>query len=413
MRSCAPSGERWSYRGKRFRRLRLDILFRQARCRRLPDETMLKDLFLIGARRNLVQAFKPRRTFRDVILPPATLRALEFALTQIEKHDLIFNQWGLSERHSTGLGLAFAFAGPPGTGKTICAEALASALGKKLLVVRYSELESMWVGETGKNVTEIFRSALNQNAVLFFDEADAIASRRFTSLNYGYEREANTVVNILLNELESFPGVVIFATNLAANFDPAFERRIRTHILFEMPGVAERELIWRVQLHDTKTPLAEDVDFRQLAQKYEVSGGDIKNAVLKAAQMATAEPGEDEGKAIYQRHFEAGIKEVKEARKIMEQSLFNPNGSEEASPLAMLHRELMEGQLRMREEIDELKKRLESLQGRSESGLRETRSAMEGVVEEMTRVIRRTAYLALASGLLCILVLLVLLWRLF
>jgi SpoVK/Ycf46/Vps4 family AAA+-type ATPase len=374
---------------------------------------MLKDLFLIGARRNLVQAFKPRRTFRDVILPAATLRALESALTQIEKHDLIFNQWGLSERHSTGLGLAFAFAGPPGTGKTICAEALAAALSKKLLVVRYSELESMWVGETGKNVAEIFRSALSQNAVLFFDEADAIASRRFTSLNYGYEREANTVVNILLNELEQFPGVVIFATNLAANFDPAFERRIRTHILFEMPGVIEREEIWRVQLHDTKTPLADDVDFRELAEKYEVSGGDIKNAVLKAAQMATAEPGDDQEKRIHQRHFEAGIREVKGSRKIMGQSLFNPNGAEDASPLAMLHRELMEGQLRMREDLEELERRLENVQGHFESGLRETRGGMEGVVEEMTRVIRRTAYLALASGLICILVLLALLWTLF
>jgi SpoVK/Ycf46/Vps4 family AAA+-type ATPase len=374
---------------------------------------MLKDLFLIGSRRNLVQAFKPRRTFRDVILPAATLRALESALTQIEKHDLIFNQWGLSERHSTGLGLAFAFAGPPGTGKTICAEALAAALSKKLLVVRYSELESMWVGETGKNVAEIFRSALSQNAVLFFDEADAIASRRFTSLNYGYEREANTVVNILLNELEQFPGVVIFATNLAANFDPAFERRIRTHILFEMPGVIEREEIWRVQLHDTKTPLADDVDFRELAEKYEVSGGDIKNAVLKAAQMATAEPGDDQEKRIHQRHFEAGIREVKGSRKIMGQSLFNPNGAEDASPLAMLHRELMEGQLRMREDLEELERRLENVQGHFESGLRETRGGMEGVVEEMTRVIRRTAYLALASGLICILVLLALLWTLF
>jgi SpoVK/Ycf46/Vps4 family AAA+-type ATPase len=371
---------------------------------------MLKDLFLIGSRRNLVQAFKPRRTFRDVILPPATLRALEFALTQIEKHDLIFNRWGLSERHSTGLGLAFAFAGPPGTGKTICAEALASALGKKLLVVRYSELESMWVGETGKNVAEIFRSALSQNAVLFFDEADAIASRRFTSLNYGYEREANTVVNILLNELENFPGVVIFATNLAANFDPAFERRIRTHILFEMPGVVERELIWRVQLHDTKTPLADDVDFHELARKYEVSGGDIKNAVLKAAQMATAEPGEDEEKEIHQHHFEAGIKEVQASRKIMGQTLFSPNGSDDVSPLAMLHRELMEGQLQMRGELDEMKKRLDDVQGRSEGGMRDIRATMEDVVEQMTRVVRRTAYLAVASGVLAILVLAALLW---
>ncbi|HEX2211289.1 MAG TPA: AAA family ATPase, partial [Longimicrobium sp.] len=161
-----------------------------------------------------------------------------------------------------------------------------------------------------------------QDAVLFFDEADAIAGRRFTSMDQGYQREANAVVNVLLRELEEFPGVVIFATNLAANFDPAFERRIRTHILFEQPGPEEREKIWKVQLHGRKTPLGPDVDFRALAERYPASGGDIKNAVLKAAQMTIAEPGADEEKRIEQRHFEAGIEEVLAARRVMDQSLF-------------------------------------------------------------------------------------------
>ena len=125
--------------------------------------------------------------------------------------------------------------------------------------------------------------ARKENAVLLFDEADAIASRRSSSLDQAFVRETNTVINVLLQELERFNGVVIFATNLAANFDPAFERRIRTHILFEMPGVEEREQIWRVQVHPSRTPLADDVDFRALAEQYDVSGGDIRNAVLKAA----------------------------------------------------------------------------------------------------------------------------------
>ena len=102
--------------------------------------------------------------------------------------------------------------------------------------------------------------------MLLFDEADAIASRRSTSVDHGFQRESNTVVNVLLQELERFNGVVIFATNLAANFDPAFERRIRTHVLFEMPGVDEREQIWRVQMHPALTPLADDVDFAALAR---------------------------------------------------------------------------------------------------------------------------------------------------
>jgi len=243
----------------------------------------IRDLFFGAPARDLVEGIIPRRSFDDVVLPATTHRALNNALALVRKHDLIFRQWGLAERHTTGLGLAFHFAGPPGTGKTVCAEALAYTLEKKLLVVRYAELESRWVGQTAKHVAAVFRAAERQDAVLFFDEADAIAGRRFTSLAAAYEREANAVVNVLLHELESFPGVVIFATNLAANMDPAFERRIRTHILFEMPNLEERERIWGVQLHARKTPLAEDVDFRALAEAFPRSGGDIKNAVLKAA----------------------------------------------------------------------------------------------------------------------------------
>src|SRR5919201_3424184 len=270
---------------------------------------MLRELLNWASKRDLVELLTPRRTFADVILPEKTRRQLYDALIQLEKHRLIFGQWGLGERHSSGTGLAFNLAGPPGTGKTICAEAVARALGKKLYKVRYSEMESCWAGETGKNVIAVFRDARQNDAVLFFDEADSIASRRFTGMNWGYEREANHTVNILLDELEDYPGVVIFATNLASNFDPAFERRIRTHILFEMPGVEEREKIWRVQIHPSKTPLADDVDFRALAERYPVSGGDIKNAVLKAAQMAAAADGDDDEKQISQQHLAQAMEE--------------------------------------------------------------------------------------------------------
>ncbi len=286
--------------------------------------------FLFGQgqqpKRELVEAITPRRSFDDVILPESTRQALHYALNQIRKRELIFGRWGLGERHATGMGLAFNFAGPPGTGKTICAEAIASALNKKLLLVRYSEMESLWAGETGKNVAAVFHSAMEQDAVLFFDEADAIAGRRFANVTQGYQREANTVVNVLLKELEAFDGVVIFATNLAANFDPAFERRVRTHILFEMPGPAERAKIWKVQLHEAKTPLADDVNFDELGEKYAMSGGDIKNAVLKAAQIAASEPGADIDKKIHQKHFIQGIEDVVSSRKVMEQSIYDPSG---------------------------------------------------------------------------------------
>ena len=300
----------------------------------------IRDFFLgtVQPKKELVEALTPRRTFDDVILPPATRKALDQALVQIQKHDLLFGQWGLAERHNTGLGLAFNFAGPPGVGKTVCAEAIANALSKRLLVVRYSEMESLWAGETGKNVASVFRAAAEQDAVLFFDEADAIAGRRFASVTQGYQREANTVVNVLLKELESFDGVVIFATNMAANFDPAFERRIRTHILFEMPDEETRAKIWRVQLH-RRTPLADDVDFDKLAQMFDkVSGGDIKNAVLKAAQIALTEPGPDSEKRIAQDNFAAGMREVLASKKVMEQSIYSDgDGSNALSALTSMN----------------------------------------------------------------------------
>ena len=291
---------------------------------------------LTGARRT-VETVVPRRTFEDVILPLATRQALDQALVHVTSHDLIFNRWGLGERHPSGLALAFNFAGPPGTGKTICAEAIAHALGRHLLVVRYAEMESLWMGETPKNVSAVFRLAREQNAVLLFDEADTIAARRSSSVEHGCLRESNTVVNVLLKELETFSGVVIFATNLAANFDPAFERRIRTHVLFKMPGVDEREQIWRVQMHPTLTPLAADVNFRALAERYEASGGDIRNAVLKAAMAAASESGRDASKAIHQRHLEDGIREVVAAKRVMRQSLFvsEPQAQPRHNPMGL------------------------------------------------------------------------------
>jgi SpoVK/Ycf46/Vps4 family AAA+-type ATPase len=308
--------------------------------------TPLRDLFAgrFGGRR-AVEAIAAHRTFADVILPPRTRAALDQALSLVHSHELIFNRWGLGERHSTGLGLAFNFAGPSGTGKTICAEAIATALGKNILSVRYAEMESMWAGETPKNVAAVFRIANEQGAVLFFDEADAIASRRTTGATQGYQRESNTVVNVLLKELEMFNGVVIFATNLAVNFDPAFERRIRTHVRFEMPGVDEREQIWKVQLHPLKTPLAADVNFRELAERYEVSGGDIKNAVLKAATMAAGQPGDDLTKSISQSHFERAMEEVIAGKNVMQQSLF---GEKEQSGEDRLVRAVEAAELRWR-----------------------------------------------------------------
>jgi SpoVK/Ycf46/Vps4 family AAA+-type ATPase len=222
-----------------------------------------------------------------------------------------------------GLGISALFAGPSGTGKTMAAEVLANALELDLFRVDLAAVVSKYIGETEKHLRDIFDAVEGAGAVLLFDEADAIASRRSTMVEHGFQRESNAVVSVLLQELEWYNGVVIFATNLAANFDPAFERRIRTHVRFEMPGVEEREKIWRVQIHPKKTPVSADVSFRALAEKYAMSGGDIKNAVIKAAVAAAAEPGAEVGKRIHQRHLERAVEDVLAAKSVMQQSLFD------------------------------------------------------------------------------------------
>jgi SpoVK/Ycf46/Vps4 family AAA+-type ATPase len=291
--------------------------------------------FFTNRSRRVVETVTPARTLADVVLPPQTRRTLEHALAQVRNHELIFGRWGLGERHTAGRGLAFNFAGAPGTGKTICAEAIAHELGMKLLIVDYAQAESMWFGETPKNIVAAFRAAAEQSAVLFFDEADAIATRRSAGAILPHDRESNLTINVLLRELEAFNGIVIFATNLAANFDPAFERRIRTHVLFDMPGVDERSCIWELQIHPKKTPLGPDVDFRELAKRYAMSGGDIKNAVIKAAAAAAAEPGSDLVKRIGQAHFERAAEDVLSAKSVMQQSLFAQGGISAADPIGL------------------------------------------------------------------------------
>ena len=175
--------------------------------------------------------------------------------------------------------------------------------------------EAVPLGAAGRQRQDRIEAVQRLNAVFS-------STAKIAAWSGGFQRESNTVVSVLLQELEWYNGVVILPTNLAANFDPAFERRIRTHVLFEMPGEAERAQIWRVQLHPARTPLAADVDLQALARRYEVSGGDIRNAVLKAALAAAAEPGPDSAKRIHQHHFEASIEDVIAGKRVMRQSLF-------------------------------------------------------------------------------------------
>jgi ATPase family associated with various cellular activities (AAA) len=268
---------------------------------------------------------EPEIGFEQVFLAADTLREIRIALVQIRKHPLLVEQWGLGERYRMGRGLAFNFAGPAGTGKTLTAEAVAKDLGRPLLTVKYSGLESKWIGETGKHIAAVFAAAARHQAVLFFDEADAIASRRTANLE-GSGRHYNLSVNILLSELEQHDGVVIFATNLAANFDPAFERRVQSHVLFSIPAAEERQEIWRAHL-PPRAPLAPDVDLRRLAEDFELAGGDIRNAMLKAVRLAALDDAPDHALCITQEHLLAGARAVLHGRMVMTQSILAERGN--------------------------------------------------------------------------------------
>ena len=229
---------------------------------------------------------KPQKTFKDLVLPEKTIEEISSALSQIKNHDLIFNKWGLNKKHSVGKAVSLNFMGQPGLGKTLAAEVIAKELNKKLYIVDYSTLVDSYIGETGKNIRYVFFKAAKDNAVLFFDEADSIISSR-TFVMDSTDSLINMDKNILLKELELFDGVVIFSTNLSVNLDKAFERRISAHVLFEHPTPEQREKIYKL-LIDKKTPISKDVDFKELSELYDFTGGDIKKVILNAARSAAS-----------------------------------------------------------------------------------------------------------------------------
>ena len=260
---------------------------------------------------NLIEKVNPKKTFNDVILNNEIKAQLNMALSQIKNHGTLMHKWGLSKIQE-GNAVSLIFSGPSGTGKTLTAEALAHELRKNLFIVRYSNLVDSYVGETGKNIVKVFELAGENDAILFFDEADAIASTR-TNVFSATDIETNLTRNVLLKELEKFEGIVIFATNLASNFDKAFERRINLHIIFKIPDINEREQIWK--LLSKTLPLAKDVNLYELAKEFEFSGGHIKNSVINAARLAIS----TNLNKVAQEHLLKAAKLVKEGRNILYQ----------------------------------------------------------------------------------------------
>jgi SpoVK/Ycf46/Vps4 family AAA+-type ATPase len=258
---------------------------------------------------------EPKYTLDDVILPQKTKHQIESVLAELEYQDLIYKEWGMAEKHKLDKALSINFSGLPGTGKTISAEALAYALKLKILVVPYQQLESKYVGETPKNIAKAFEFATSQNAVLFFDEADSFLGKRLENVTQSTDTAVNLTRSVMIMQLSYYEGIVIFATNLIRNYDPAFISRIRWKIQFDLPDEEARAKIWQAQI-PKQLPLDESVNFSGLASQFdEISGRDIKNAVLKAVVSAAKENKPKEQKKVTQSHFSESIAEVIEANK--------------------------------------------------------------------------------------------------
>ncbi len=237
-------------------------------------------------------ASTPRFKLEDVILPDGAQAQVEALVGKIEHHHTLYERWGLAAIDPGGRRVAINLFGPPGSGKTMCAEGIASRLGRPIVTVSYAELESKYVGETPKNIVAAFAAARQAEAVLFFDEADSILGRRLTSVTQSADHGVNVSRSVMLLQLDRFEGVVVFATNLAKNYDGAFVRRILGHVEIPLPDLRGRQRLAERYLVPS-LPRADDVTAAWLAELAEgLSGGEMLQLVIGAATRAVRRPGE-------------------------------------------------------------------------------------------------------------------------
>ncbi len=253
----------------------------------------------------LATQVSPGYTWDDVVLPETQKNLMKRACGHIRYRHLVSARWGFARRVGYGWGLSILFAGSPGTGKTMCAQVIAHELNMELYKINLSQIVSKYIGETEKNLRALFTEAKNASCILFFDECDALFGKR-SEVKDSHDRNANVEVAYLLQQIEEYDGVCILATNLMGNIDAAFMRRITYVVHFPFPEAPAREAIFRGLL-PADAPVAEDIDWRFLAEKFELSGGHIKNIVLSAAFMAAGE-----GLPIAMRHLlRAAVTEMK------------------------------------------------------------------------------------------------------
>ncbi len=236
---------------------------------------------------DLATPVRPAFHWDDVVMPADQKRLLQHACGHIKFRHQVYSDWGFDKKVTYGRGLSILFAGAPGTGKTMCAQVIANELNMEMYKINISQIVSKYIGETEKNLQAVFSEAKKSNCILFFDECDAIFGKR-SEVKDAHDRNANVEVAYLLQQIEEHDGVCIMATNLIGNIDAAFMRRITYVVHFPFPDPAMREEIYRRTIPQ-KAPVADDVDWTFLAEKFELSGGHIKNIVLSAAFLAALE----------------------------------------------------------------------------------------------------------------------------
>jgi len=234
----------------------------------------------------LARKIETHNGWEDIILPKDTNEQLKEVCGFIKYRGIVYNDWGFDRKLSMGKGLNILFSGPSGTGKTMAAEIIAKEVGLDLYKIDLSSVVSKYIGETEKNLKKIFKEAETSNAILLFDEADALFGKR-SEVKDAHDRYANIETNYLLQKMEEHEGIVILASNFRKNIDEAFLRRLHFTIEFPFPDEKSREMIWR-NIFPNQTPIGDGVDFNFLS-KFKITGGNIKNIALSAAFLAAGD----------------------------------------------------------------------------------------------------------------------------
>lgn len=237
----------------------------------------------------LARKITPRYSWQDLVIPLDQLQILREIVATVLGRPMVLDDWGLAKKLAPSRGVTVLFAGPPGTGKTMAAEVISRELGLDLYKIDLSTVISKYIGETEKNLEQIFIEAETSNAILFFDEADALFGKR-SEVRDSHDRYANIEISYLLQRMEAYDGVTILATNLRANLDEAFKRRLQFAVDFPFPEEDDRLRIWQA-LFPHNAPCENEIDLELMARRFRLAGGNIRNILVSAAYLAAADGG--------------------------------------------------------------------------------------------------------------------------